>query len=47
MEKNIDKSQVTILLEIDGKIHLVGMSKDRLESTNFVIKKCSRSSNPN
>lgn len=39
MEKDIEEAQVTILLEIDNKIHLVGMRKDRLDAISLIIKK--------
>lgn len=39
MEKNIENAQLTILLEIDGMVHLVGISKDRLEAFDMLIKK--------
>jgi hypothetical protein len=38
MKKNIEDAQLTILLEINGMVHLVGMSKERLEAITFVIK---------
>ncbi|QJI52347.1 hypothetical protein [Psychrobacillus phage Perkons] len=39
MEKNMEDAQLTILLEIDGKLHLVGMKKERLEAFDMLIKK--------
>lgn len=38
MEKNIEDAQVSILLEIDGKVHLVGMTKERLDAITALIK---------
>ena len=38
MEKNIKDAQLTILLEIDGKVHLVGMNKERLEAVDVFVK---------
>lgn len=38
MDKNIENAQLTILLEIDGKVHLIGMSKERLETIDLLIK---------
>lgn len=38
MKKNIEDAQVTILLEIDGKIHLVGMKKDNFDAVSLLIK---------
>lgn len=39
MDIYIEDAQVTILLEINGKVHLVGMSKERLETMDLLIKK--------
>lgn len=39
MEKDIQNAQVSILLEIDDKVHLVGMTKERLELITLLIKK--------
>lgn len=38
MEENIENAQVSILLEIDGKVHMVGMTKERLEAISLLIK---------
>lgn len=38
MEKSIEDAQLTILLEIDGQVHLIGMSKDKLDAITTVIK---------
>lgn len=38
MEVKIDDAQVNLLLEVNGKIHLVGMSKDKLDAVEFLIK---------
>lgn len=38
-EVNLDKAQVTLLLEIDGKVHLIGMEKEKLEAVEFLIKR--------
>ena len=35
---SIDNAQVNLLLEVDGKIHLVGMDKDKLNAVEFFIK---------
>ena len=35
---SIDNAQVNLLLEVDGKIHLVGMDKDKLNTVEFFIK---------
>ncbi|RST57664.1 hypothetical protein D5F11_021630 [Siminovitchia terrae] len=40
MEKrSIDNATVNILLELDGKVHLVGMEKDALDTITFLIKR--------
>lgn len=36
--KNIENAQLSILLEIDGKVHLVGMHKENLEAVQYLIK---------
>ena len=38
MNKSIEGAQLSILLEIDGKVHLVGLSKERLEMLDGLIK---------
>ncbi|WP_339147653.1 MULTISPECIES: hypothetical protein [unclassified Sutcliffiella] len=38
MKKSIEDSQVTILLEIDGEIHLVAMKKDNLDAIGLIVK---------
>lgn len=38
MEKSIEDAQVSILIELDGKVHMVGMSKDRLEAISILIR---------
>ncbi|MEK5108576.1 hypothetical protein MHI57_18040 [Cytobacillus sp. FSL K6-0129] len=38
MEKKIEDAQVSILLEIEGKVHLVGMTKERLDAITMLIK---------
>lgn len=38
VEKNIEDSQVTILLEIGGEIHLVAMKKDKLDAIELMVK---------
>lgn len=38
MNKCIKDAQVTVLLEIDGEIHLVGMTKDNLDAVNMMVK---------
>lgn len=35
---NIENSAVTILLEIDGRIHMVAMPKERFETVDILIK---------
>lgn len=39
--KNVDisNSQVSILIEIDGVVHLVGMEKDYYEAVSEVVKR--------
>jgi len=39
LEVNIENAQVNLLLEVNGKIHLVGMDKDKFEAVEFLIKK--------
>lgn len=39
MEKNIENAQISILFEIDGEVHMVGMSKDHLSAISVLIKK--------
>lgn len=36
--QNIENAQLSILLEIDGKVHLVGMDKEELEVIQGLIK---------
>lgn len=38
LEVNIENAQVNLLLEVNGKIHLVGMDKDKLDAVEFLIK---------
>lgn len=38
MEKDLINAQVSILLEIDGQVHLVGFEKERLEGLTELIK---------
>lgn len=35
---NIDNSRASILLEINGDVHLVGIDKDKLEAITLLIK---------
>lgn len=37
-KKNVENAQVTLLLEIDGEIHLVGMSPDRRDALSMMVK---------
>lgn len=37
-EINIEHAQVTITLDINGKVHLVAMDKDNLEAVSVLIK---------
>lgn len=37
-QKDITNAQVSILLEIDGQVHLVGIEKERLEAITTLIK---------
>lgn len=39
LEKNIQEAQVTILLEVDGEMHLVGMSKEHLDTITLLVKR--------
>ncbi|KIL79549.1 hypothetical protein [Bacillus badius] len=39
MEINIEDSQVSLLLEIDGEVHLVGMDKEKLEAITLLVKR--------
>lgn len=38
MRVNIENAQVSLLLEINGEIHLVVMEKDKLEAVELMIK---------
>jgi hypothetical protein len=38
MKKDLTNAQVSILLEIDGQVHLVGFEKERLEAITTLIK---------
>lgn len=38
-KQSIENATVTILLEIDGKVHLVGMTKEHLEQAELVVKR--------
>ena len=35
---NVEDSSVTVLLEIDGNVHLIGMSKERKEALDEMVK---------
>lgn len=37
-EINIENAQLTILLESEGKVYLLGMGKEKLEAVNFMVK---------
>lgn len=39
MEVNIENATVTVLLEIDGQVHLVAMHKDKLTMIEFITKR--------
>lgn len=38
MNLDIQEAQLSLLIEIDGKVHLIGMDKKKLEVINFLIK---------
>lgn len=38
MKKDLTNAQVSILLEIDGQVHLVGFDKEHLEVVTKMIK---------
>lgn len=38
MKKDLTNAQVSILLEIDGQVHLVGFEKERFEAITTLIK---------
>ncbi|HGQ2848723.1 hypothetical protein [Lysinibacillus boronitolerans] len=38
MKKDLTNAQVSILLEIDGQVHLVGFEKERLETITSLVK---------
>lgn len=35
---DIKNGSITVLIEIDGQVHLVGMSKERLEAVQTMVK---------
>lgn len=35
---NVKNASVNILLEVDGKIYMVAMEKDRVEAVGFLVK---------
>jgi|GEM_PF-2885975 len=35
---NLQNAQLTVLLEINGRVHLVGMKKDRLQAIEMLVK---------
>ena len=35
---SVEESSVTVLLEIDGNVHLVGMSQERIEALEAMVK---------
>ncbi|AJK87665.1 MULTISPECIES: hypothetical protein [Lysinibacillus] len=38
MKKDLTNAQVSILLEIDGQVHLVGFEKELLETITSLVK---------
>ncbi|MCM3618734.1 hypothetical protein M3936_14175 [Sutcliffiella horikoshii] len=38
-EVNVENAQVNLMLEVNGKIHLVAMDKEKLETIEFMIKR--------
>ncbi|MEK5139112.1 hypothetical protein MKZ18_06400 [Priestia sp. FSL W8-0001] len=38
MKANLEHAQVTVLLEINGQIHLVAMDKEKLDAINMLVK---------
>lgn len=38
MKANLEHAQVTILLEINGQMHLVAMNKEKLDAINMLVK---------
>lgn len=39
---NLGNAQATILLEIDGQVHIVGMETKNLEAITFLIKSATK-----
>ncbi|WGT37920.1 hypothetical protein QH639_19150 [Lysinibacillus sp. 1 U-2021] len=39
MKLDIQDAKLSLLIEIDGKVHLIGMDKEKLDAVNFLIKK--------
>lgn len=35
---DLDKATTNILIELGGKVYLVGMTQDKLDAVNFLIK---------
>lgn len=35
---NIEQSSITVLIEVDGIVHLVAMEKDKYEAISFLTK---------
>jgi len=38
MRIDIQDAQLSLLIEIDGNVHLIGIDKEKLEAINFLIK---------
>lgn len=36
---NTENATVNVLLEINGQIHLVGMSQDKVDAVSFLVKR--------
>ncbi|MDW8515075.1 hypothetical protein [Priestia flexa] len=38
MKVNLEHAQVTVLLEINGQMHLVAMDKEKFDAINMLVK---------
>lgn len=38
MKVNLEHAQVTVLLEINGQMHLVATNKEKLDAINMLVK---------
>lgn len=38
MKANLEHAQVTVLIEINGQIHLVAMDKEKFDAINMLVK---------